>query len=99
MGEKMSQEYYDIKARDPFSNDVTFCCKGIPEDEAMVLLDEHRLKKMGRSKRCPLMLHNFPNTKPKTKCKDCGISVEQFRKERKREISIEKAKKSGSEDQ
>lgn len=78
----MSFDNYTIKVRDQHTNETVFSIKDCPETKALQLLNTFINKKKGSIRRCPLNLHNWPDTKLDTKCLDCGLTVRRFRSEK-----------------
>ena len=66
-------------------NCKTLDIKNLALEDAVICLDEYMLNKCNITKMlniwtCRIGLHNFPDLKPETKCKECGLSVLEVRK-------------------
>ena len=77
------EDYVDCVIRDGLDSNNVLKVKSIPYKDFKLKLEEYENKKSNKKNKCShWLLHNFPNLNLKTKCKDCGISVEEVKKER-----------------
>jgi len=78
-----SQYFVNCCIRDGYGSGNLMKVKNMPFDRFIDQLHEFQQKKCYKTKKCAhWLLHNFPDLKLETKCKDCGITVLEVRKER-----------------
>lgn len=72
----------DWVVRDHHTNNKIICLKSVHYSKFKEKQKEYEDLKIGRKKCGHWLLHNFPDLRLTTRCKHCGITVEEVMRER-----------------
>lgn len=77
------ENFVDFLIRDGFTNERIICLKNVKYSKFKQKLNEYEDLKKGKIRKCyHWLLHNFPDLKLETRCKDCRMTVEDVLIER-----------------